>query len=390
MSRIIQEVRHNQKFFYAYTKFKTSKYVSKEEFNIVEYVKTSYIKELNYFSKVDNWEIIHLSDSSCELRFYLLNDLNLTLEEFYKLLYKSLIQEKWINDSYLNQNAKSFIRGFFETRGSIDTSWKLIAQDYFYNNKNELKRALILIEMMNIPFIYCNFNPRDLQPQFVSGESKRNTQLRLNVYYYANKIGFLNKYKALIFKNTYAKNIRNNTIDFITYFDIEPPFSNKDDLTFIKYLNFFTNNIYEKKLNQNAVNLLRKKLGVNKKDLNDNKKIYRNQNIIELFKEYAKDICAVCETKTTFTSKNSNKQYFEIHHVISYFNDKELDNIANLVKLCPTCHAMLKKGVCIKQEQIAAIKKILNENHEIYEFTSSYLGIDDIDKLVEEIWNHLG
>ena len=54
MSRIMEEVRHNQKFFYAYTKFKASKCVSKEEFNIVEYVKTSYIKELNYFSKVDN------------------------------------------------------------------------------------------------------------------------------------------------------------------------------------------------------------------------------------------------------------------------------------------------------------------------------------------------
>ncbi|MBO6095181.1 hypothetical protein J6W34_01690 [bacterium] len=54
MSRIMEEVRHNQKFFYAYTKFKASKYVSKEEFNIVEYVKTSYIKELNYFSTVGN------------------------------------------------------------------------------------------------------------------------------------------------------------------------------------------------------------------------------------------------------------------------------------------------------------------------------------------------
>jgi hypothetical protein len=54
MSRIMEEVRHNQKFFYAYTKFKMSKCISKEEFNIIEYVKTSYIKELNYFSKVDN------------------------------------------------------------------------------------------------------------------------------------------------------------------------------------------------------------------------------------------------------------------------------------------------------------------------------------------------
>lgn len=49
MSRIMEEVRNNQKFFYAYTKFKTSKYVSKEEFNIVEYVKNFLHKRIELF-----------------------------------------------------------------------------------------------------------------------------------------------------------------------------------------------------------------------------------------------------------------------------------------------------------------------------------------------------
>ena len=128
-----------------------------------------------------------------------------------------------------------------------------------------------------------------------------------------------------------------------------------------------------------------KKLNFDNKFNDKNAKTYRNKKIIEIFKEYAQDICYICGIKSTFINKTTGKNHFEIHHVISYFNDKEVDNIANLVKLCPTCHAMLKKGVSLKQDQILAIKKILNNNQEIYEFASSYLGIEDIDLLSEEI-----
>lgn len=63
---------------------------------------------------------------------------------------------------------------------------------------------------------------------------------------------------------------------------------------------------------------------------------------------------------------------------------------ANLVKLCPNCHRMMKKGASSKEQQVRAIIKILNEQTEIFEFCSSYLNIDDINELSNKIWDLLG
>ncbi|MCD8308937.1 MAG: HNH endonuclease, partial [Clostridia bacterium] len=77
-------------------------------------------------------------------------------------------------------------------------------------------------------------------------------------------------------------------------------------------------------------------------------------------------------------------------HMISFKNGAALDNMANFVKLCPTCHGKLGKGSATKEQQIQAITKILHEHQEVFEFTSSYLAIDDINKLSEKIWELLG
>ena len=222
---------------------------------------------------------------------------------------------------------------------------------------------------------------------FSNGINKRNAQFRINVLFYAKEIGFINKYKALIFDKSYSTNGQ-YVLDGITYFYLELPISRNDDATFIKYLNFFTNNIYQKNLTKQSIDLLRDKLGFsNKKTESSNK---RDISLIELFNEISPDECAICGTKTTFVNKNTGRQHFEIHHVISFCNGKEVDNIANLVKLCPTCHDMLRKNRAPKDTQLNAIRKILHNHQEIYEFTSSYLGIDDINDLVEKIWQLLG
>ena len=150
-------------------------------------------------------------------------------------------------------------------------------------------------------------------------------------------------------------------------------------------LNYF---IYEKKLTPVAIAELRKKLGFT--DNSPSEKTNRNRTIIELFNEISEDKCAICGTTETFVNKRTGKQHFEIHHVISYKNGIELDNIANLVKLCPTCHDMLKKNATAKEKQIKAILKILSEHSEVLEFAKSYLQIDDINELGEEIWTMLG
>lgn len=386
LNRIMSTTISEVPYFYAYTSFRSSKAVYKDDFDFFNYV-DELIASLNHFSGFYNWEKHSIKEKSMELRFYVINDLKITSTQFYSLLYKKMLTCDWLTEDELNDNKKSFIRGFIELRGSIDTSRPYIAQDYFYDNNIELKKGQILTTMMDLPISYANFNARNLQPQFVSGENQRNAQFRINLMFYANQIGFINKYKATIFDNSYYSRGKNE-IDRITFFDVDLPKCKDYDVTFIKYINFFTNFIYEKKLTPVAITELRKKLGFT--DNTPNEKTNRNRTIIELFNEISEDKCAICGTTETFINKRTGKQHFEIHHVISYKNGAEFDNIANLVKLCPTCHDMLKKNATSKEKQIKAILKILSEHIEVFEFAKSYLQIEDINEISEEIWNKLG
>ena len=290
----------------------------------------------------------------------------------------------WALEEDENPSKASFIRGFVELRGSIDTTAKFIAQDYFYNSKKELKKSKILTDTMNIDIDYANFNARELQPQYVKNISKRNSQFRINLYYYANKIGFINKYKALVFENAYKSHAKREE-NGIIYFDVKVPTPKKADATFISYLNYYTNNIYNREINEGLLADLRKQLGFTDKHID---KISRNKMIISMFDRISPDVCACCGTTKTYT-KSNGKQFFEIHHVISFANGNELDNIANLVKLCPTCHRMMKKGSGNAEDQIKANKKFLKEHEEIFEFASATLNEEDIDELAKLIQKKL-
>ena len=385
MSRIMSAKKNGKKFFYCYTTFRLSKVAPPRVFSIASYSRT-YIDELNYISGIREWEIHKCSDDGFEGRFYLENDLALTETSFYNLLHSKFFQSQWVHEDGLTDEKKDFIRGFLELRGSVDTTAKYIAQDYFFHNRVELKKATILTDFMNVPLKYANYNMRDLQFQFVMDINKRNPQFRINSFYYAKYIGFLNKYKAKIFEKAF-KTLGNYENNKILYFKLNMPVSRNDDVAFIKYLNFFSNNVYERSLTPATVDLLRRRLGFNTATEADT--TTRNRTIIALFDMIAPDKCAICGTETTYR-KPDGRQYFEIHHVISRCNGSELDNIANLVKLCPACHRMMKKNGSTKEDQIRAIIKILNEHDEIFEFCSSYLSIDDINELAEKTQELLG
>jgi len=386
LNRIMDTKIDKDSYFYCYSKFRNSKAVFKSDFDFIPFAKVL-IEKYNRLSGYFNWQIHSVKESSIEIRFYVLNDLSISKTIFYKMLYQKLNSTSWIMDENISEDKKSFIRGFMEPRGSVDTTAKLISQDYFYNDRIELKKAQILTDMMNLPIEYANFNPRNLQPQYISGENKRNAQFRINVFFYASKIGFLNDYKALIFDKSYSS-LGRTVKDDVIYFSVSLPPRKNDDIVFIKYLNFFTNNIYQKQLTANSIVELRKKLGFEKNV--QTSKYKRDQSIIEIFREISEDKCAICGTTDTFINRTTNRPHFEIHHMISFHNGKEFDNIANLVKLCPTCHDMMKKGAASKETQIKAIIKILGEHHEIYEFTSGYLGLTDINELADKIWTMLG
>lgn len=184
-----------------------------------------------------------------------------------------------------------------ETRGSIDTTLKFISQDYFYNNIIELKKAQILCDLVNIPIQFLNINYRELQPQYVNNEIKRNAQLRINLNYYSKFIGFYNTYKASIIQNVYKwKPITNNEI--IT-FDCDIPKINYNS-KFIKYINFFTNNIYSKKLNNDLIKKLREDLEFDKKTFTN----LRDVSLTKIYDELSEDKCAICKKQKHLKEKN--------------------------------------------------------------------------------------
>lgn len=384
-SRIMTCKIGNNDFFYTYTSFRISKFVHHSCFSFETYVKELQ-KKLNDLSHFDNWVIDKINETQIELRFYIFNNFKITKSMFYSTIMSKISSSEWAigND---DEPRKECLRGFMELRGSIDTTAKLISQDYFFDDKRQLKKALLLVETLDVPISYANFNARNLQPQYISGENQRNAQFRINLFYYANQIGFLNKYKARIFEvayNQHSKFEKNGNI----YFNVDLPKTN-DNVNFVKYLNFFTNNIYEQKLNSQLIKELRKRLNL-KTDAGNDSKTIRNKAIIDFFDKISEDKCAVCGTTKTYYSAVKGKQYFEIHHVIPLYNDNSLDQIANLVKLCPNCHRMLKKGSGTREDQINAITHILKTHPEIYEFASSYLEIDDIEILSIKIQSMLG
>lgn len=381
----IMPIKNIPETFYVYTNFRVSKAVNYTDFDFIKYSE-KLVRKYNEFSGYENWKIQSAKKGSMELRFYIKNDLNIGTSEFYNLIYKKTMQEDFMFTQELTLDKRLFLIGFMETRGSIDLNRPYISQDYFYDNTFELKRIQLITDHMNIPYGYVNFNPRNLQDDYVSGRRKRNTQFRINIHYYSRLIGYINEYKALVYEKAWRANTKRFKDNIITY-DVSLP-NIKDSVAFIKYLNFFTNNIYKKELNKEKIESLREMLGFNK-DGNDFSTSNRNKTIIELFDSLYPDKCALCQTEKTFTKKNG-RQAFEIHHIIPFHNGKQYDNIANLVKLCPTCHSSLKKGRATKKTQVENIISLLHEHHEIYEYASSTLGINNINDLAEQVFMMLG
>ncbi len=379
----------DSKYFFTVSSYKTSKYVFDDDFDFDNY-RLEYLNQINNKSGYKNWFYKKNYKGAIKLPrgdyfFIIENDLKLSIKTFFNHLNSKILSSEWCYEEGLTEQKKDFIRGFMELRGSIDTNRPYITQDYFYNQKKEINKARILIEQFEIPFNVANINFRELQKQFVDGTNKRNTQFRIELNWYAKNIGFINKYKALIFEKRYYSS-NSYEKDGVIYFDAVEK-NSRDSNVFIDYLNYFSKNVYGQALSEDRINGLREQLGFVEKFT---KSTNRNMKIIETFKIISEDKCAICGTTNTFINKNTGRPHFEIHHMISLKNGKSLDVMDNLVKLCSNCHSMMSKGSGLVDDQINAIQKILNENENVYQFCSDYLNMEDIPTLAETIQTMLG
>lgn len=371
-------------YFFTTATYKKSRYVFEDDFDFEKY-KREYTQVLNKFSGYHNW--IYRKDVKTSIKlpradhiFVLENDLGLTVTTFFRRLSSKILSSEWIFEDGLTENKKSFLRGYMELRGSIDTNRPFITQDYFYNTKKEISKAKLIFEQIEAPVSVANINFRELQEQYVTGENKRNTQFRMDLNWYAHHIGFTNKYKAEIFRNRYYFSDSYIT-DAGIYIFVTPNKDSRNENSFERYVRFFSENVYGEKLSDEMIANIRAKLGFDSNTSTNS----RSQKIVDTFRIITPDKCAICDTEKTYTNVRTGRQHYAIHHMISFANGADLDVIDNLVKVCDTCHAMMRRGSGRSEDQINAIKKILNEQENVYEFCSNYLDTDNIDLLSIQI-----
>lgn len=383
------EITDDTKYIYSISTYKSSKFCDDKEF----YVKSKkyYLNILNKFSGQNIWTMdkikgINRSEYTCLLE----NDLQLSRESFFNKLYTKIVSSRFVLEKGLTENKKMFIRGFMELRGSVDGTADYLAQDYFFSNEFELKRVRLLVDLISIPVEYLNYNFRELQAQYISGENRRNTQLRIILSWYVKHIGIINIYKANIIKNAYygfvPKPINNDILYFTT-----PDKNSQQKTTFENRIAIYSQKLLGKELSKLDIQNLRNEIGFNNEIEN---KFRRDMEIVEIVRLFTPDKCACCQEKynindRTFISRKTNRPYFEIHHVISVGKNNELDVEDNLVKLCPVCHSQIKAGAGLEFEQKETISKILKHEPKCFEFATHIFDTDNREKIIENIYKSL-
>lgn len=354
-----------------------------------KYNRKIYLDKLNFVSYPFVWELAITNDTIFKAKLIIENYLNLTKENFfYRLYYKLATECPWVNSEKLTDKKKDFIRGFFELRGSIDTTATYISQDYFSDGSFDLKKYNILTDFVTVPYYVLNLNFRNLQKQYYEGTNQRNTQFRINSKWYMKYIGMMDDFKIDKFAGSHSSKDKIIKIGKVSYFDIEEPNYNKNKSVDNKF-NFYAQNILQRNLTKEEIKKLREIIGYDSKS-----KQLRDPSLKEFVRLYEPDECVCCKDlydikDRTFIHKRTNRPYFEIHHVISLGNNKELDDENNLVKLCPVCHSCLKRGTGLENDQKKLIEQILENSSKALNFCKNILGCTDKNKLIEKIYAKL-
>lgn len=378
-------ITSNKSFIYSLSTYKKSKKIANDGF--YEKTKEKYLNILNQESEIKLWHKNQNQNiKNAEFVFVLQNDLKLDENEFFRQIYIKIIGSDFFKNEKKQEEKAKFARAFFELRGSIDTQRALIAQDYFYNSIFQIRRARLFCDNFLFPIGAFNLNFRELQSQYINNTNKRNTQLRVNLYWYISQIGILNPYKAKIIKEIY--NIDFKLKNNIAFFDNEIP--NFNDNSFLKRFDFYSSFIYEKDIDKLEIKNLREKLNL---DIESSDDFKRDSNIVKIIRQNTPDICQGCKDEYDIKDRSFltrlGRYYTEIHHVVSVGRDKQLDVLENLAKLCPTCHRALGKGKSSEVYQKKLIENILNNNLNNLEFAKLIFDEKNKDVLINKIYENL-
>ena len=333
----------------------TSKYFEKIILNPSSYQDTA--KRL---SKKYNLDFKQVSSTIVEAE--IINERSYTLDEFTSAVYESILPKLTFATNYDIELAKAL----FVFRGSPDFTLSFYSVNLKHPsesyNDNLFKLLLSTDELLS----RLNLNFRELQPEYVNGIAKRNTQIRINLkWYYENvaKTEILNEFKYDVMAQNYTN-----------LGEIRKPGS------FEERWILYRQSILNRQLSSSEINSMRDALNFTSKEAEEhpeNTFTVRNQKIVAYARETFADICVGCHHKyhikdRSFLMPRNNRYYFEINHVIPYANDsKAVDVLDNLVKLCPICHRALTPNRAFPELQKEIIKNELDSRPEVKQFVLS-------------------
>lgn len=306
---------------------------------------------------------------------------DLSSDEFFAKIYKC-IQIKRIQNQIADDDFSDLILlSFFALRGSPDLKLNFYSLDLprqivssqYLDNLFKLLTNISDLRQLNLNF-------RELQHQFISGENERNTQFRINLRYFYDRLA-----KDLLNINKFKANILFNNHQLIATKSIA-----QESKTFIERLIFYKDKVLNQQNTEREIERLRKDLGFAYNEIID-EKVKRNQGIVQYVRAFFDDECACCKNtypleNRTFKHRDSERFYLEVHHVISFSADHTLDQIDNLVKVCPACHRALTKNRAEEAYQKQLIGEILINAPKAKEFC---LNFTDESNCVQFIYDRL-
>jgi 5-methylcytosine-specific restriction protein A len=304
--------------------------------------------------------------SAVEISATIENDGQISLQKFQEMLYLAIAAKMARLPIGFNLDQEMAL-AMFIFRGSPDLNRSFYAVDLLSPSDTYLENIQKLLLSSDDLLSRLNLNFRDLQPQFVQGEVRRNTQIRVNLKWFYDNV-------LLTFPNinSYKFEVVKANLKSLGEVRAYPSFENR--------IVFYREKIIGRALSKTEIDSLRNDLKFALEEIEPTpgeKFAARNQKIIAYARETFADLCTGCSDlypieNRSFEMPRNGRFYFEVNHVIAYSNDSAaVDVLDNLVKLCATCHRALTPRRAHESLQKSIIKKMLDSRDEVRAFVEA-------------------
>lgn len=360
-------VEESDEFFIVKSQYRNSKHSSEKlEHDLSE--KNNQL--LSEFTKLD---FVH--EGIGVHKFYIKKNKNIDFIDFIKRIFSKIQQKRF--DIEKDRFDELVILCAFIPRGSIDITMNYLTIDIFERFINEEYADMLLNLLISTNSIdQFNLNFRNLQKEYVENNKIRNTQLRINLkWIYDNYISEISNV------NLFKYNILINQKILIS----QKSYIQKNN-TFLGRMIFYKEKIINTEVSMDdlskeeldrQINELRKELEFTNQEV-EGTEHYRNTSIVSLASAFLPEECVCCKNDykiedRTFKRKESDRYYFELHHVISFGANKSGDILENLVKVCPACHRALTPGRANEDYQKKLIHNILFNSSVANKYVSNFV-----------------